>query len=1345
MGEVPDGSSQTATYSFLQGGGEMGALTRNFDWSRTALGPVATWPQSLKTTLGIVLNSRFPMFLWWGPGLISFYNDAYRPSLGNEGKHPGILGAPAREAWPEIWDVIRPLIEQVLAGGGATWSEDQLIPIYRNGRIEDAYWTFSYSPVHDEQGTVAGVLVTCSETTDKVKMLTGIKARERQLNFTIDAAALGTWDLNPATNTFTGNERLKKWFGLPLDADIPLSAALDAIATEDRERVVAAKQRAMSPGSDGNYETEYTIRPAHAPERRLLAKGRADFDPATGLAIRFSGTLEDITQRNRVKKELQESEMRFRDTVHQAPMGITLLSGPQHIVQVANKKYLELVDKSEAEFVGKPLFDTLPEVKEVVAPLLAEVLQSGEPFTASGFAVQLKRHGALEEVFFDFVYHPLEKDGRVESIMVVATEVTSAVKARYQLAESERQFRNMVMQSSIPMTILRGPDHVVEMANKVMFDTIWAKKPEEVLGRPLLEIFPELNGQKYVALLSEVLTTGRTHKELESEAYVNGNAGMRRFDLDFEYAPLFEQDGTVSGIIVTVNDVTEKVAARKKVEESEGRLASFISIAPFPIGVYTGPDLRIEVANQSIRDIWGKGNDVIGKLYGELLPELEQQGVIQQLREVYEKGLPYHAYNKKLELIVAGKPQVFYFNYSFTPLFDTDGNVYAVMNTAADVTELNLAKQKIEESEDRWNIVIDASELGTWELDVKTDKIVYSERLKEIFGVSKDQTAGHPDLVALIHPEDIPIREAAFKEAFRTGVLQYSARIIRPDNSICWMEGRGKVFFDKEGKPAKMIGAVRDITEEKHFQHKLQESERKFRLLADSMPQFVWTADEEGQFDYFNQAIYNATGLNRDTLTSAGWLEVVHPDERKNSKRLWELSVRSGKEFILEHRIRMQNGSYRWQLSRAIAQTDLTGRIHMWVGTSTDIQEQKMFEQELRLQVEERTRELELLNHELTKSEQRYHLMVSEVQDYAIIYLNTGGFIENWNKGAETIKGYEAEEIIGKHFSIFYTDQDRQNSVPEKLLQQARETGRVQQDGMRVRKDGSLFWAHVVITAIHGEGGSVIGFSKVTHDLTMQKQAEDELKLYSEQLEQKNRELEKMNSELQSFAYISSHDLQEPLRKIQIFAGRIIEKELENLSEKGKGYFQRMQESANRMQVLIQDLLTYSRTNNTDSVFVRTDLTTILEQVKADLRETIVEKKVRIESDQLCTLDVIPFQINQLLHNLIGNAIKFARKDVPAHITIMSAIVKGKETGIETLAPEKAYCRIVISDNGIGFDPEYKERIFDVFQRLHEKDEYSGTGIGLAIVKKIVENHHGHISASSAPDQGADFTIYLPA
>jgi signal transduction histidine kinase len=264
--------------------------------------------------------------------------------------------------------------------------------------------------------------------------------------------------------------------------------------------------------------------------------------------------------------------------------------------------------------------------------------------------------------------------------------------------------------------------------------------------------------------------------------------------------------------------------------------------------------------------------------------------------------------------------------------------------------------------------------------------------------------------------------------------------------------------------------------------------------------------------------------------------------------------------------------------------------------------------------------------------------------------------------------------------------------------------------------------------------------------------ANKELAFQNEEKEKRAAELIIANKELLAFTYISSHDLQEPLRKIQTFVTIILENENQNLSEKGKYNFQRMQLAANRMQQLIDDLLAFSRINTTDHSFEKTDLNIIIEEVKNELRDTINEKQATIEIKELCPVNIIAFQFRQLMNNLISNALKFSNPAIPSHIIICSRTEKGSNLNNQNtalpagvLSAEKNYCHIAVSDNGIGFEPHFSERIFGVFQKLHSKEVYAGTGIGLAIVKKIVENHKGLITATSELNKGATFDIYIPA
>ena len=687
-------------FQFLSGGGELGRLTREKDWTSTSVGDPSEWPQSLRTTISIILNSKFPMFLFWGPDLVCFYNDAYRPSLGNDGKHPHILGGKAEDYWQEIMHIIRPLIDQVLTTGESTWSEDQLIPIYRNGKIEDVYWTFSYSPVKDESGKPAGVFVTCTETTEKV------------------------------------------------------------------------------------------------------------------LAI----------------KKLEESNSRYLNNIKQAP---------------------------------------------------------------------------------------------------------------------------------VAMCVLRGKDFVVEIANNMMLE-IWGKRSEEVMNKPLFVGLPEIQGQGFDILLNNVYTTGIKYEGTERSVDLPRNGKIEEKFISFIYDAFRETDGTISGILVIASDVTEQVLTRRKIEESEATL----------------------------------------------------------------------------------------------------------------------------------NIVIEASDLGTWELVLKTMKVKYSKRYLQIFGYTEDIELTHEQLLKHLHPDDLKIRASAFAKAMTTGSLHYESRLIWNDGSIHFMEGKGRVFYDADGNPEKMVGTIRDITNLKNHQAELEESEKKFRILSNSL----------------------------------------------------------------------------------------------------------------------------------------------------------------------------------------------ENIVIERTAQ----------------------------------------------------------------LEDKNTELEKINRELQSFAYISSHDLQEPLRKIQTFSTRIMEKEASKLSEEGKDSFQRMQNAARRMQTLIEDLLAYSRTNSSERKFVYTDLNKILNEVKEDLKEELLSKKAVLETDAICTLSIIPFQFRQMMHNLISNSLKFSDEKRSPHILVKCEITTGDKFKIGLLSKDKEYCHISVTDNGIGFEQQYSEKIFEVFQRLHGRSEYKGTGIGLAIVKKIVDNHHGIIRAHGEVNKGATFDVYIP-
>ena len=397
---------------------------------------------------------------------------------------------------------------------------------------------------------------------------------------------------------------------------------------------------------------------------------------------------------------------------------------------------------------------------------------------------------------------------------------------------------------------------------------------------------------------------------------------------------------------------------------------------------------------------------------------------------------------------------------------------------------------------------------------------------------------------------------------------------------------------------------------------------------------------------------------------------------------------------------------------------------------SRDLTEKKMADDQLAIFA----RELTQKNDALKKSEQQYHRMIAEVEDYAIILLNEKGEIQNWNAGAEKIKGYKSQEIVGKNFRVFYTAKDQEEKLPEMLLNHSIAHGKAVHEGWRVRKDGTHFWGSIVLTALHNSEGAIIGFSKVTRDLSERKLAEDKMHDYLN-------ELEKQNKALEQFAYVASHDLQEPLRKIQTFA-EIIEHNIGNDSVLQK-YIVKINASGKRMSDLIRSVLNYSRLSDNTRELVDVDLNTLVASVITDYELKIEEINATISCEALPSVKGIPLQLNQLFANLIGNALKFT--DKKPVIRISSHVRSGDE--IKDLPfghNASTYLEVIVTDNGIGFDQQYEKLIFTMFQRLHGKHEYSGTGIGLALCKRIMENHNGFIKATGELSKGASFSLYFP-
>jgi len=487
-------------------------------------------------------------------------------------------------------------------------------------------------------------------------------------------------------------------------------------------------------------------------------------------------------------------------------------------------------------------------------------------------------------------------------------------------------------------------------------------------------------------------------------------------------------------------------------------LQDIIDFIPLPVGVYMGENLRIELANAAMIKTYGKGDEVLGKNYGDIVPEIASQQILDQALEVFKTGIPFHAKGKKIDLVINGTMTEHYFNYCFIPLFDGEGKVYGVLNTGSDITDLHQAKEEIQNSNERLTMAIDASGIGSYEIDLPSGNIKTSGNFNAICSV--EGNASNDDLIAKFHADDLAEREKAHQQAEITGKFSYQARIVNDDQSERWAKISGKIINDADKNPKTIIGIIQDI------------------------------------------------------------------------------------------------------------------------------HEQREFEEELKKQVACRT-------DELTRS----------------------------------------------------------------------------------------------------------------------------------------------NSDLMHFASVVSHDLREPLRKIKIF-NNLLSNDIEDyVTEKSRKYLNKVSHSAQRMENIIEGILTYSTLDKTLQLIESINLNEIIENIKIDLELVIKEKDAILITCDLPQINGAPILISQLFYNLIQNALKFSKAGQPPRVIITSKIIK-KDDG--------DHVQITVQDNGIGLDAAFTERIFTAFERLHSKDQYEGNGLGLALCRKIAKRHNGTITASGEKDNGAAFTVTLP-
>ncbi len=532
--------------------------------------------------------------------------------------------------------------------------------------------------------------------------------------------------------------------------------------------------------------------------------------------------------------------------------------------------------------------------------------------------------------------------------------------------------------------------------------------------------------------------------------------------------------------------------------------------------------------------------------------------------------------------------------------------------------------------------------------------------------------------------------------------------------------------------PVRVVVTHEDVTDRVVAERQVREAASQLAQLTEGVPLLMWACRPTGECDYLSRQWLDYTGRGLVEQLGSGWLDAVHPEDREPTAEAWRKAVDAGGGFEVEYRLRRHDAAYRWFAVRGIPLRDQTGTVVRWFGSCTDVDDRVQQEELLGRLVEERT---------LALNEQKIFLnaILDNVAE-GIVACDAEGNLQLFNAATRRIHGLPAEPLPAEQWADQYQLFEADGATPmptERLpLRRAWRGEEVRDAEMVVRAAGQPERFLVCFgQPLRADDGRVFGAVVSMRDMTDRREYERELVRTADALRVSNDELEK-------FAYIASHDLQEPLRKIQAFGTRLSDKFRAAVGEQGKDYIDRMLDSAGRMRRLIEDLLAFSRVTTKGAAFVSVDLNAVARDVLSDLEERVARSGGTVQVGPLPTVPGDPSQLRQVFQNLIGNALKFARPDVPPVVRVTAVPFDRLPADAP---PAAAGWRISVADNGIGFDPQYTDRIFELFQRLHGRGEYEGTGLGLAIVRKIVVRHGAAITAHSRPGQGAEFVLDWPA
>jgi PAS domain S-box-containing protein len=1044
-----------------------------------------------------------------------------------------------------------------------------------------------------------------------------------------------------------------------------------------------------------NYEKEYIHKDGHLVPVRLSG----NIIERDGERFIWSG-IEDITEKKRLEKAVESERDQFFNMFLKAPSAIGMLKGANHVFEMVNPLYLQLIGKKDV--IGKTVAEVLPEVIEQgFIRLLDGVYATGKSYIGTEALIKIDKegNGELTDAYLNFIYQAYRNDeGNIEGIFFFANDITEQIQSRKEIEKSEKFFKGVIENSDDMITIL-------DPVGKTLYASPAVSKKfgytqEECLNLNLAEVVHPEDALIIHEFFMKIMTLPSV--PMECPLIRNRKKDGTYIWVEGTVTNFLETEG-INAIVANFRDITRRKDTEELIRVSQSNLEAIIeNTDAFIYSLDT--QLKYVIFNSGFQTLMKQnygtdikaGDNIFDFIY-QFTPNDEQEW-----KEVYSKGLRGEVIKFEKEFVTANSYT--YTSFSIHPIWENK-NVIGLSCFVNDITKEKqdaIEKRNLEILLNKTNSL---ARIGNYELNLTNNTLYWSDITKQIHEVDPDFI---PDVATAINF----YKEGASREMITHSIQQAINKNIPFDLELQIVTAKGNELWVRaigeaecyDGKCLRLYGSFQDIDAGKKADIEVLKAYEEKNIILESIGDGFYTLDKNWIITYWNNQAEKMLGRTKHEMLGKNFWD-EYPDVIDTPS--YAAYLEAVKENTMQH-FEMYNERFTTWYQVSIYPSVNGVSVYF-----QDVTDRKLAEQQVRYEKNLLRTLIDNIPDSIYVKDTAAKKLISNKFDYIVLGADT----------EQEVLGKTDLEMLSHGNSLVTYNQDMEILRTGNPL--------INFEEYFTTTDNKPLWLLTSKLPLRNEDNKIIGLLGIGRDITQRKMAEGKLLELNAALQKNIKQLVISNAELEQFAYVASHDLQEPLRMITSFLTLLEKRYNHIIDEKGRQYIGFAVDGGIRMRQIITDLLEFSRVGRTEDKIEKIDLNELVNEILSLHSQQIKDVHAIVKCKKLPSLNTYKTPMRQVFQNLINNGLKYHRDGVAPEISI-SVRSAGK------------FWQFAVSDNGIGIGNAYLDKIFIIFQRLHNKDKYSGTGIGLSITKKIIESMGGSIRVESEEGKGSTFYFKLP-